>query len=163
MRLGHRWSIALGAGLVGVAVVLVSCGDDNSNTAGGAGSAKAATQVKVTLKESSIVPAPSTVSAGEVHFVVNNTGKEVHELIVVKSDADPAKLPIYGASDKPPEDHLVGDVNEDKVTSMGEVDDIAPGATKDMTIVLQPGKYILMCNIRTHYTLGMHIAFTVKP
>ncbi|MEP7216851.1 MAG: plastocyanin/azurin family copper-binding protein [Anaerolineaceae bacterium] len=114
------------------------------------------------MKEWSIVPNPVAVKAGEVRFFASNTGKTTHELVVVKSDEDVTKLPTYGTSETPAEGHVLGDVNEDKITSEGEVEDIEGGATKDATFVLAPGKYVLMCNLPTHYGLGMRVAFTVN-
>ena len=56
----------------------------------------------------------------------------------------------------------VGDVDEDKVESVGEVEDIAAGATKDATFKLAAGKYALICNLAGHYTAGMRVTFTVQ-
>ena len=164
----HRWATVLSVILVGTAGVLVSCGDDSGTTpptkttSSNATSETSANRVDVTLNEFSITTARTSQKAGEVRFFAKNTGKAVHELIVVESDADPAKLPTYSATDKPAVGHAVGDVDEDKITSEGEVEDIEAGSTKDATFVLKPGKYALICNLAGHYGLGMRVAFTVE-
>jgi uncharacterized cupredoxin-like copper-binding protein len=161
-----RWSIVLGTLLIGAAGVLVSCGDDDgtptATAATNATSEASAARVDVTVKDYSITTTPTSIKAGEVRFFVKNTGAVEHELVVVQSDADPAALPVYSATDKRAEGHVVGDVDEDKVTSEGEVEGIEAGATKDATFDLKPGKYVLMCNLATHYTMGMRVAFTVE-
>ena len=162
-----RWATAVGVALAGIALVSASCGDDSSTTAKGTASAQtkpevSAARVDVTVKEWSISTAATSIKAGEVRFFAKNTGKELHELIVLGSDTDPAKLPTYGPADKPAEGHAVGDVDEATVTPAGEIDDIAVGATKDATFELKPGKYVLFCNLPAHYAQGMRVAFTVN-
>ncbi len=100
---------------VAMAVILTSCGSDSStSTSTPAPSEKSAVDVAVTVKEWSINPAPLTVNNGEVRFSVKNSGSTVHEFVVVKTDDDPARLPVYQASDKVAEGHAVGDVDEEQ-------------------------------------------------
>ena len=51
------------------------------------------------------------------------------------------------------------------VTLIGEVEDVAVGTTKTVTLDLAAGKYVLLCNIveedEVHYRLGMRTAFEV--
>ena len=63
--------------------------------------------------------------------------------------------PLPEASDAP-------EVNEDdpQLTSMGEVEDVAPGESKSFTATLEAGSYVGICNVETHYDSGMHIDFT---
>ncbi len=68
----------------------------------------------------------------------------------MKSDAAPDQLPVEN-----------GLVSEDGVDLIGEAEDIAPSTTTDLTLNLQPGSYIIMCNIAGHYEQGMHTGFTV--
>ena len=48
--------------------------------------------VTVTEKEWAVSPDLTTVPAGDVTFVVNNTGQTDHELQVIKTDKDPKNL-----------------------------------------------------------------------
>ena len=71
---------------------------------------------------------------------------------MLKTDLPADKLPAN--PDKP------GKVKEDG--NVGEVEDIALNATKDLSLDLKPGRYVLICNVVAHYGTGMHVAFTVK-
>jgi len=55
-------------------------------------------------------------------------------------------------------------VNEDGagVTHIDEKEDIAKGATTTLSVTLEPGKYVFVCNLPTHYKLGMRAGFTVS-
>lgn len=117
-----------------------------------------ATQVDVSLAEWNVSPASATAPAGEIYFLASNEGDDPHELVVVKSDLDPADLPI--------ED---GAVVEDELDFRGEIEGFAPGTRASGVFDLEAGDYVLFCTIveeeggelESHYELGMHTAFTV--
>jgi uncharacterized cupredoxin-like copper-binding protein len=95
----------------------------------------------------------NTGTAGKITFhVTNNATDTVHEFVVVKSDLADDALPL--GSD--------GNVIEDQVNHLDEVEDIQPGESKDLTMDLEPGNYVFMCNLPDHYKQGMHASFTVK-
>jgi hypothetical protein len=53
-------------------------------------------------------------------------------------------------------------VNEHTVgTNVGETSNLKAGATNTITIDLEAGHYVFMCNLPAHYGLGMHTDFTV--
>ena len=122
-----------------------------------------ATSVSVALQEFAIVPSVASVPAGTVKFVTKNTGPDdVHEMVVLRTDLDPAALPV----DKDGK----ADEEGDGITSIGETGDVAVGETKEASFDLAPGKYVLICNIvqtepdgsiEAHYKVGMRTAFTV--
>ena len=91
--------------------------------------------------------------AGVVTFQVTNTSKDtVHEMIVMYM-ADPTKaLPYITAENR---------VDEDKAGDKGEVSELDPGASGTLTVALQPGKYLLICNVPGHYAAGMWVPFEV--
>ena len=94
-----------------------------------------------------------SASAGEITFhVTNNATDMLHEFVVVKSDLAEDQLPLD--SD--------GNVDEDKIDHIDEVEDINPGESKDLKVKLEPGHYVFMCNLPNHYNQGMHASFTVK-
>jgi len=121
------------------------------------------TSVSVGLQEFAIVPSVASVPAGTVKFVAKNTGPDdVHEMVVLRTDLDPAALPV--------DNDGKADEEGDGITSIGETGDVAVGATKDVAFDLAPGKYVLICNIvqtepdgskEAHYKVGMRTAFTV--
>ncbi|MFN8586152.1 MAG: plastocyanin/azurin family copper-binding protein, partial [Dehalococcoidia bacterium] len=150
-----KYSMSIVGVIAAAGLLAAACGggsSDKTSTPGASSSSdKTATEVAVTEKEWSVVPASASVPAGEVHFTVKNTGATAHEFVVIKATDDPAKLPTYQASDKVAEGHAVGDVNEDKVDSVGELEDLAAGSSKDGTFKLSAGKYVLICNLPAHY------------
>ena len=121
------------------------------------------TTVSVALQEFAIVPSVASAPAGKVTFVAKNTGPDdVHEMVVLRTDLDPAALPV--------DNDGKADEEGDGITSIGETGDVAVGATKDVAFDLAPGKYVLICNIvqtepdgskEAHYKVGMRTAFTV--
>ena len=95
----------------------------------------------------------ATVPAGEVTFEVTNASKDfVHEM-VVSPIADPTvALPYIQDEEK---------VDEDAAGHVGEVAELDPGARGALTVTLEPGTYILYCNIPGHYISGMWTIVTV--
>lgn len=110
----------------------------------------ALTTYKITLDKTS---AP----AGDIVFHVHNDATDLtHEFVIFKTDLAPDNLPTNDD----------GTVNEDGegVTHIDEVE-LDPGASQDLTVNLQPGNYVFICNIDSdemHYSHGMHVGFTVK-
>jgi uncharacterized cupredoxin-like copper-binding protein len=120
-----------------------------------------ATIVNVALKEFSITPEQSTVTAGPVYFHAANEGAEAHEMVVIRTDLAPDELPVDDD----------GRVPEDQVSIVGEIEPFAAGSDASITLDLQPGHYVLICNIlekeesgklESHYQEGMRTALTVE-
>lgn len=121
-----------------------------------------ATQVNVTLKEWAIEVEPAQVKAGPVYFLVTNRGPDYpHELVLIRSDEDPEQLPV-----------VEGRVPEDQVDMVGEVEAFAAGTQASGVFNLEPGRYILICNIVeggaggqpiSHFEEGMVATLTVTP
>jgi uncharacterized cupredoxin-like copper-binding protein len=44
---------------------------------------------------------------------------------------------------------------------LDEAEDIAPGKTVTLKVSLQPGRYVIICNLTGHYARGMRAAFRV--
>jgi len=95
-----------------------------------------------------------TVPAGDVTFFGTNASANIeHEMIVSPLPADGAPLP-YNEEDK--------EVDEDAAGAMGEIPETEPGEKGELTLHMQPGKYILYCNIGGHYASGMWALLTVE-
>lgn len=103
----------------------------------------------------------SPSSVGEVTFNATNKGPEdVHEFVVFKTDLSPVALPTS------PD----GSVNEEGegLELVDEIEDIPVGETQSITVDLESGSYVLICNIydeaekESHYQEGMRTAFTVE-
>jgi hypothetical protein len=136
--------------LVGlVALLLPACGGDEGGT------------VAVTLQEFSIGVDPASISAGEVVFDASNEGPDdVHEFVVFRTDLGPADLPTD-------ETGAVVETGEG-VELIGEIEDIPVGETMSVTLDLDAGSYVFICNIydedeqESHYQEGMRTGYTVE-
>ena len=97
---------------------------------------------------------PSTVPAGEVTFTATNRSTDtIHEMILIKV-TDPKKpLPYLAADNK---------IDEDAAGHLGEVSELDPSKSGSLTMKLDPGTYMLLCNIPGHYMAGMWTTITVK-
>jgi uncharacterized cupredoxin-like copper-binding protein len=113
-------------------------------------SSAASKSSKVTLSEFKISASPKTASAGKVTFNVKNTGDMEHEMIIIKTSTAASKLKVAGNN------------RVSEKGSVGEVEDLAAGKTKKLTLNLKKGHYVLLCNIPGHYKGGMRADFTVK-
>jgi uncharacterized cupredoxin-like copper-binding protein len=85
---------------------------------------------------------------------VRNDGKLTHELVAFRTDLGQGDLPMAGDR-----------VNEEAkaVTHIDpEAEDVQPGASKTLTLELEPGRYVIICNLAGHYASGMHQALTVR-
>jgi uncharacterized cupredoxin-like copper-binding protein len=109
--------------------------------------AQSSTRMTLTLNEFSILSELAEVPAGDVTFDVVNTGEDVHEVILFKSDMDIAALPPS---------RVRGEVDEDAIGGyVGGFEDVQPAAMASGTLTLEPGRYILLCNLTNHYAKGM--------
>ena len=125
------------------------------------------TAVGVTLGESGakyfITLDKKSVSAGTTTFVIDNVGSMHHEMAIFKTDLAPGALPLTDE----------GKVDEEKAGLLAEAVYATPvrgdedhrirdGRGVNFTIDLEPGKYVLLCNLTGHYQKGQYIAFTVN-
>ncbi len=107
----------------------------------------------MTLATMGITPDQTTVSAGEVTFVVTNDSTwMIHEMIVA---------PVADVNTPLPYSDDAMDVDEDAAGALGEVPETDPGMSGSVTFHLSPGTYILFCNIPGHYAMGMWTTITV--
>ena len=117
--------------------------------------------VDVTVQEFAVIPAAASAPAGDVTFNVTNDGPDdTHEFVVFKTDLAPDALPTN-------EDGTVDEEGEG-VEHIDEIEDIAVGDTQSLSVNLQAGNYVLICNIydeaeqEAHYQEGMRVGFTVE-
>jgi uncharacterized cupredoxin-like copper-binding protein len=97
----------------------------------------------------------TTLPAGNNLFVVRNPATIPHEVVIFKTDAPADRLPLE--ADK--------SVAEDAPSLEAVVDsgsDIPPGQTRLLAADLEPGHYVLVCNLPGHYQGGMRLDLTVK-
>lgn len=144
-RLHH--AIAVPAGLV-LALAGASCG-------GGGGT------VDVTLQEFSVATDPTSAEAGEMTFEATNDGPDdIHEFVVFRTD--------LSLTDLPTDENGAVDEAGEGLELIGEIEDIEVGETDSVTLNLDAGNYVLICNIwdedeqEAHYQEGMRTSFTVS-
>jgi uncharacterized cupredoxin-like copper-binding protein len=162
-----RGSVLL-ALLLAITMVAAACssGDNETSegTAGGespqsmapTGSAEGETPgaSSAALADFSITLGSTEFAAGEVAFAVTNNGPSEHEMVIIKTKDAPDALPTN--SDGTVDEEAKG------LENMGEVEEVAPGASATLTLDLAPGSYVALCNIPGHYEAGMATGFTVK-
>ena len=153
-----RW---LGAIPASVMLLMSACVSNPQATAKSSPEAarspsSAGQDVAVQLQQWSITPTSTVVPAGAITFSVTNAGTIPHELVVLSTDTPAADFPIGSFEGE------TNRIDEAKVgTNVGETGDMEPATTKSVTIDLKPGHYALVCNLPTHYGLGMHVDLTV--
>jgi uncharacterized cupredoxin-like copper-binding protein len=177
VRRGRR--ILTGIALVGAFCILAGCASNSSSTATDANSLEggvkiptstSSTTVHVTLGDTkglggpmSLVVSPATAPAGDVTFVVKNTGTIDHEAVVLKTSVAFDKLPVTYGGD-PPVPVTSGANKVGETTNIGETGDpnLKPGDTRTFTIKnMTAGSYAIVCNLAQHYGKGMRAPFTV--
>lgn len=96
----------------------------------------------------------ASVPAGEVTFDVSNDSKDmIHEMVLAPITNSETLLPYLNDLEK---------VDEDAAGHLGEVAELDTGASGSLTMTLDPGTYILYCNIPGHYVMGMWTLLTVE-
>jgi uncharacterized cupredoxin-like copper-binding protein len=123
-----------------LALVLPACSSDD----GGIG---------VTESDYEIVPEESSAAAGELTFDIHNDAEQTHEFVIFNTDLAADQLPTN-------ED---GDVDEEGegVEAIDEIEDIEGDTDQSLTVTLDAGNYVFICNLPGHYRQGMHVSFTV--
>jgi uncharacterized cupredoxin-like copper-binding protein len=144
--------LILGLTVAVIAALAIACGGDDDDNG---------TSVDVTLKEWSVTAASASASSGDVTFSVTNSGEEPHEFLVIRTDLAPDALPTGDD----------GKVPEEEIDIIDEIEPFAAGTTEEITLNLEAGSYVLICNIvetvpgeepESHYVNGMRTGFTVE-
>jgi uncharacterized cupredoxin-like copper-binding protein len=146
---GRRWvwALVLGALALALAVPLTVARRDEPTPRG--------TPVNVLLEDFQVERDVAIVPAGPVSLRIRNQGPTSHELIVVRSDLAPDKLPLQS-------DGLT--VNEDArgVKLLEEAEGLDIDDRRTMVLDLTPGNYVMYCNLEGHYLGGMYAALTAR-
>ena len=89
---------------------------------------------------------------GDVALEVHNDGVVPHALSLIRTDLDPANLPIAN-----------GKVDEEAAGELvGTIEEFPGGQIKVGSFALTPGNYALVCNIPGHYQQGMYTTLVVN-
>lgn len=127
-----RWLILV---LVILAAVSLACGGASAPVSQSRRSGNTTTTdgaILVEAREFSFTIDSSQATAGEITFVVENTGAMVHDFAIRGDGVDKA------------------------------TPEIDPGESATLTVTLEPGTYTYICTIPGHEQLGMRGTFTVS-
>jgi uncharacterized cupredoxin-like copper-binding protein len=152
-----RWRRIIALPLL--ALVVISCAHSEALSSDRDDSEESET-VNVVLKEWYVLPEKRSVDAHNITFKISNEGRMDHEFIVIKTTVPVHELPVHERG-----------LDEKKAGKLiGEIEDIHPGETRELTVHMASGNYVLFCNrvevedhkIISHYRHGMRVAFSVK-
>ena len=142
-----RYRSTLAAALL-IAVVLSSgCSGSPGTAATGVPGDGA---IVTTEKDFGIALEEASTPAGSTTFDITNDGPSTHEFAVIKTDLAEGALPVDGST-----------VTEGNLDLVDEAENVAPGGGTSLTVDLEPGSYVVICNVEGHYGAGMHAALTV--
>jgi uncharacterized cupredoxin-like copper-binding protein len=148
-RARRRWAWALALVLAALALAVpLTVARRHEPTPSG-------TPVNVLLEDFKVRQDAAVVPAGTVSFRILNQGPTSHELIVVRTERAPDKLPLQ-------RDGLT--VNEDApgIDLLDEADGLDIDDRQTLVLRMAPGHYVLYCNYEGHYLGGMYAALTVR-
>jgi uncharacterized cupredoxin-like copper-binding protein len=156
----NRWSLLwlVALAVLATGLLAVACGDDEDEGPATDGQTPIGTaEVHVDLDEWSIEADKTTAPAGNITFKAENHGTTTHELEVftIGSDVDIARLPAAGAKADPEGAGAeeIGEIKEE---------DLPGGAEAEATFDLEPGRYLMICNVPGHYEQGMYAELTAE-
>jgi uncharacterized cupredoxin-like copper-binding protein len=146
--------------IVGALALLLACAVAiivalGARPSGGLAVPRGSNVVHVDERDFGIHLSEVTLAAGNYVFVDMNHGPSPHELIIWKTTDSADQLPLRANRR----------VNEDSATLVSTLDSgssLSPGETRWLTTTLDPGHYVIACNLPGHYVAGMHADITVK-
>lgn len=145
--------------LLSLGALAAGCGGDDDGEEAGEGTTTTAEEaqksVEIEMGDYYFKPDKLTLPAGAVEITAPNVGKVEHELVLFKTDQNPADLPVSGSTVD------TEALEEEGAEEAGEVEAEA-GETATGTFDVTEGKYAMICNIPGHYQKGMYGSATVK-
>ncbi len=120
-------------------------------------------EVHVELDEWRVSPDAAAVPAGAIEFEISNVGEDEHELAITRGRS-PGALPLA-------EDETVDiPALEERGLFVGEVEAFPPGGECSGVFDLEPGRYVLFCNliheeeegVENHFQEGMAAELVVE-
>jgi hypothetical protein len=110
--------------------------------------------VKVHEHDFALTTDTPVVPVGYVTFEVRNTGPSTHEFIVARTDLSADALPLQ-------KNDITVDEHSSQIHEVGSLSAVRLGTTRDLTLKLPAGHYVLFCNLSGHYRGGMYALLTV--
>lgn len=144
--------------LLASALLAVGCGGADTTSDSDSGKDDAGSEsaelpdgtIGIELGEFFVKPSSESTKAGEVTFQVENTGAASHEFVIYRTDEEPDGLTQEG-----------GAATLDEAKVVEETDELSAGDSTELTVTLEAGRYLLLCNLPGHYQSGQVVAFEV--
>ena len=96
----------------------------------------------------------AAIAGGDVVFnVANHAMTEEHEMVLVKLNSPGQEIPVDSKKHR---------IEESQLEALGEVAGLKPSDTGSLQATLEPGTYMLLCNIKGHFESGMATKLTVN-
>ncbi|HZO95955.1 MAG TPA: hypothetical protein VFB42_01150 [Gaiellaceae bacterium] len=130
------------------AALILAAGAATGAGAGAARTPASARALHVGLTEWAVVPSQGLVAAGPLRITVRNYGRLAHELDVIPTRRWGQRLRVRHG-------RAVG-------TPVGAPVVVAPGRARAVELDLEPGSYVLLDNIRGHYSLGAAVSILAR-
>ena len=141
------WALALAVVALALAVPLTVARRQEPTTRG--------TPLNVLLEDFKVREDVAVVPAGTVRFQVRGQGPTRHELIVVRTNRAPEKLPLQS-------DGLTVNEEAPGIDLVDDIDGLDIDERQTLVLGLAPGNYVLYCNLEGHYLGGMHASLAVR-
>ena len=141
------WALALVLAALAVAVPLTVARRQEPTPSG--------TPVNVRIEDFKVRQDAAVVPAGTVSFRILNQGPTTHELIVVRTDRAPDKLPLQ-------DDGLTVDEEAPGIDLLDEAGGLDIDDRQTLVLDLAAGHYVMYCNLEGHYLGGMYAALMVR-
>ena len=148
-RARRRWALALVLVLAALALVVFLTAERRQEPT------PRGTPVNVRLEDFKVQPDVAVVPAGTVSFRILNQGPTTHQLIVVRTDRAPDKLPLQ-------RDGLTVNEEAPGIELVDEVGGLDIDDRQTLVLDLAAGNYVMYCNLEGHYLGGMHATLTVR-
>lgn len=110
--------------------------------------------VRVTLEDFDIRLSRAEADPGNTAFDVINDGPSLHEFILLQTDVPPGLLPTDRRADV--------DLEDPEVLVVTRVPPLESDETTSVEEPLEPGEYVVICNLPGHYGQGMFASLTVE-
>ena len=101
-------------------------------------------QLTIILKDFSIDSHTNRAKAGRLTLEAVNEGRSLHELVILKTDLNPAALPRKEA--KPLQgmgSQYLADEDDPRINTIDEIEEFPSGTSQGKTVVLDSGHYVL--------------------
>ncbi len=99
--------------------------------------------------------AVTEVQSGNITLHLENDGPSTHEFNVDRTDLADSDLPLRA-------DGLSVDEKSPQLTRLGSIEILEAGDKANLTVDLQPGHYVLYCNLEGHYLGKMYATLDVR-